>query len=243
MPSILLIEKNASIKLHTIKVFSHDDLFKKAGFKTNEGFGRRTSWTVASNTTIELYGKTNGRAGQENKYDFPPPVDATLFFGACVLVQFRNGEAINLTVAEWETIYEKLFGGFDDIGSQDSDDEDDQGVAESEGRSKSAIFGRDAVSYENDSISSGDMDECSGEFTTASPTQSAIFKELRSPKDAANPQFSGETKSRTKITKGTFGLRNANSYENVVYPEENQPGLDKDIYLGCTDELQEEDYV
>ena len=30
---------------------------------------------------INVYGKTNGKASSENKYDFPPPIDNTLFFG------------------------------------------------------------------------------------------------------------------------------------------------------------------
>ena len=98
-----------------------------------------------------------------------------------------------------------------------------QGVAESIGRSKSAIFGRDEVSYENvkysgreaegirgnskicggEAVVNFGRDEVSYENASASSTQTEYFKELRSPLDIANPQFSGETKSRTKITKAS----------------------------------------
>jgi hypothetical protein len=63
--------------------------------------------------TIELWARANGRAGQENKYEFPPPVDEKLFFGECIIVSTTTQSS--LTCAIWKKVYAHLFGGFDDL--------------------------------------------------------------------------------------------------------------------------------
>ena len=101
-------------------------MYKKAGYKSQEGFKCHTTWTVElDNKTynISLYGKITGRANQENKYEFPPPVDKLLFFGNCILVNQEDGIFVDIKNKEWEEIYEKLYGGFDDIGDEDEDDD------------------------------------------------------------------------------------------------------------------------
>jgi len=130
MPIILVVEKSGSIKENSVKDFNEDDLFKKAGFKTKDGFGPQIHWMHKINKTlfvITLYGKTKGRAGTENKYDFPPPTDSVLYFGSCVLVCHNdNSEVVDLSKVEWLKKYEKLFGGFEDIGSEDSEEEEEE---------------------------------------------------------------------------------------------------------------------
>ena len=76
---------------------------------------------------IKVIGKTTGRANYENKYDFPPPIDNTLFFGSCALVAFDNdtNSYLNITKKEWDVIYEALFGGFDNIDENEQDSEDE----------------------------------------------------------------------------------------------------------------------
>jgi len=129
MPLILVVDKLGSIKEVNIKNYDESELYKKAGFKTDTNFSRHTVWNVRTGGkeySVSVYGKTDGRANQENKYDFPPPVDNTLFFGSCVLVnKDENNHAIDLTEVEWDKIYEKLFGGFEDIGDEDSIESED----------------------------------------------------------------------------------------------------------------------
>jgi hypothetical protein len=130
MTSYLIVQKDGNIKETSVKQFVENELYKKAGFRTNDGFKLHAMWTVENvkNTTynIHVYGKTDGRANQENKYEFPPPIDNTLFFGNCIILN-KNGEALeNLTVSEWELIYDKLYGGFDDINSENECDSEDE---------------------------------------------------------------------------------------------------------------------
>lgn len=121
MVNIIIIEKNGNIKQKKVNDFKQTDLYKHGGFKSAKDFEYQTSWKVELDKKyeIELYAKKNGRAGQENKYEFPPPVDEELYFGSCVLVNKKG----DLTTSEWEDIYNYLYGGFEDLDDEDDDDE------------------------------------------------------------------------------------------------------------------------
>lgn len=132
--SIIIVEKSGSLKLLTVKDYKEDELYKKCGFKKADNFLMQTEWNVklqGQKYTISMYGKLDGKAGSENKYDFPPPIDSKLFFGSCVLVGYirddtNNRSLINLTLELWEKIYEKLFGGFEDLKMTNYEDEDEE---------------------------------------------------------------------------------------------------------------------
>lgn len=129
MPVILVIDRTGSVKELSSKTYDEDALYKKAGFKTPNDFHMHHVFELNMGEVdyrIRLYGKIKGKAGQENKYDFPPPVDNVLFFGSCLLVNTNeDGHAMNLSSAEWTQLYEKMFGGFEDVGDKDSDDDED----------------------------------------------------------------------------------------------------------------------
>ena len=127
---LLIVEKNGTIKESVLKTWNEEELYKKAGFKSEQGFKLATTWKVddinKKSYTINVYGKTDGRATQENKYEFPPPIDETLFFGSCLIVNMRNDKPVSLTSAEWTCIYEKLYGGFESLGEEDSEEDSDE---------------------------------------------------------------------------------------------------------------------
>ena len=131
--TILIIDKTQKITEKVVKDFQVSQLYKKAGYKQSDGFITHVVWKW-NHYNVVVYGKTSGKAGQENKYDFPPPIDNTLFFNSCVIVNYkkiddsgtpRDSDAISLTIAEWDTIYEALFGGFEDIAESDISSEED----------------------------------------------------------------------------------------------------------------------
>jgi hypothetical protein len=142
MTILLIVEKNGTIKETKVKNLQLSELYKKAGFKTAEGFEEPVvSWPrkdidpFTLDYQIQVYGKTKGRAGQENKYDFPPPIDTTLFFGNVVLVAVRPGGVVmDLPITAWEMVYEQLFGGFEDLvdsqgrslDSEESEDDEEE---------------------------------------------------------------------------------------------------------------------
>lgn len=105
-------------------------LAKKCGFRNPNGFSCYHTWRyrnkhkysfgvdVPKYIFVDLWAKTDGRAGEENKYDLPPPVDDLLIFGHMALVaRIDKEQAVNLTIELWTKIYEKLFGGFEDLSA------------------------------------------------------------------------------------------------------------------------------
>lgn len=132
--TIIIVDKSGTLKTLTVKDYKEEELFKKGGFKKADGFIKHTDWSVkmdGQKYNIALYGKLDGKANMENKYDFPPPVDNKLFFGACVLVgSCRNekGEKVltNLSLDLWDKIYEKLFGGFENLAVTAVEDEEEE---------------------------------------------------------------------------------------------------------------------
>lgn len=127
---ILIVEKTGAIKELNWKKFDEEEIYKKANLKKKDNFKLHTTYnTTVKNKKykIDVYGKENGRANMENKYEFPPPIDNTLFFGCCVLIN-RDSEnnPIDITSEEWEKVYEVLYGGFEDINSEDSEEEEEE---------------------------------------------------------------------------------------------------------------------
>lgn len=240
MPSVLIVEKNASIKQHNIKSFAEDELYKKAGFKSKEGFSRHAVWNVEINNTaysIELYGKLIGRAGQENKYDFPPPVDSALFFGACVLLQRRDNAVVDLTAKEWSTIYEELFGGFEDINEEDSDEESEEESLEDVPRTKNG--------YVKDGFV---VDDYSEESEVSSEEEIRVVKKPSKPISVVKHHAVIHPEENIKMVleiakpagRKVVGTPIEQISEECVVSTPVDSG---DAYLGCTNELREEEYV
>uniref|UniRef100_A0A6C0IJC8 Uncharacterized protein n=1 Tax=viral metagenome TaxID=1070528 RepID=A0A6C0IJC8_9ZZZZ len=130
MISILIVEQNGTIKQVKSKDLSRDILYKKCGFRSNENFDRTAVWTIDYNkelVNIELWAKNEGKANNENKYDFPPPVDNALYYGSCALIRVDSkGAIVDLSTDLWLRLYEKLFGGFEDIEDEEEDVEDEE---------------------------------------------------------------------------------------------------------------------
>jgi hypothetical protein len=131
---IIIVERLGSLKLLSIKDFKQEELFKKCGFKKAEDFNKQTEWTLkydGKKYFIQVFAKSEGRVNSENKYDFPPPIDTKLFYGSCAIVgQVKKDDGskcyVNLSLALWNKIYEKLFGGFEDLAATAKEDEEEE---------------------------------------------------------------------------------------------------------------------
>ena len=134
--SVIIVDKCGLLKTLKVKDYKVDELYKKCGFKKEEGFSLQVEWNVKLDSqkyVIQMYGKLNGKANMENKYDFPPPVDNKLYFGSCALVGMIKDNTninsnINLSLDLWNKIYEKLFGGFENLAltcNEDDEEEDE----------------------------------------------------------------------------------------------------------------------
>ena len=162
--SVIIIEKSGIIKSLNIKDYKEEELFKKGGFKKADGFIKHTVWPVKIDGTkynIAMYGKLDGKANMENKYDFPPPIDTKLFFGACVLVgsvsePTKEKTLCNLSLDLWNKIYEKLFGGFENLAltvAEDDEEEDELAAIPASKKTKKGGYLKDGFVVDTESSS------------------------------------------------------------------------------------------
>ena len=126
MTSIIIVDKGASIKSTKAKDLTRETIYKKCGFRKSEGFEMRNKFVIKKFgvETVEVWARDSGKAGTENKYELPPPIDNALYFGSLAIVGFNNkDELCDLTDETWKNVYEHLFGGFEDIDDPDSEAE------------------------------------------------------------------------------------------------------------------------
>lgn len=124
----ILINKTGELK--EVKINDLNELYKLCKFKKPDNFDLRHTWKIRLKETkykLNLYAKNDGRANTENKYDLPPPVDNDLFFGSMLVVAFSpDDELLSLTIEIWEKLYEKMFGGFEDLKDTAKEDEEEE---------------------------------------------------------------------------------------------------------------------
>ena len=119
MTKIIIIEKNGTIKEKNVKNISCENAYKYCSLKNDNSFSNIHSYQT-NGMTYDIYAKDSGRANNENKYELPPPIDNTLYFGTICVLKHNNDDYCDITVDEWTKVYEKMFGGFEDIGDEDS---------------------------------------------------------------------------------------------------------------------------
>jgi len=223
--NILIVEKSGIIKETSLKSYNETELYKKAGFKTRDDFKCRAQWNIDSLNNksyyISVFGKITGRANQENKYEFPPPIDNTLMFGNCIISnKDKNNSPCSITEEEWETVYEYLFGGFDDIDEKDSDDEDyeeDDDIPKTKnGYLKDGFVVDDDEDDDDDDDDDDEQDDHEDEFVI---------------------------KSKLKKTKLVFKEKSKNKKKEIDTIFTKITGDTEENYLDCTSELCEEEYM
>lgn len=237
MPKIVVIDKSGNLKTTSVKDFSEDALYKKVGLKSGEGFVLQHTWGAEDglDQSIKLYAKKTGRAGQENKYDLPPPVDEVLFFGSCVLVgcDLKTGNIVDLEEEDWEEIYEFLFGGFEDLGSEDSDDDEEDIDTEDEleaiQKTTGAVVKQTKQGYAKDGFIVDDDEEDDTED------------------DDDESEESEDTPPKKLLTRGRKpGTTKSNASNNTsTKPTQVQPQTQVEMNLqleDCESELSEEAY-
>jgi hypothetical protein len=227
MPSIVIIEKTGVVKDQIVKNIKKEELYKKAGFKNANGFSLQTTWDVmlgSKRYLIELYGKVDGIARQENKYEFPPPVDNVLYFGNCVLIHINEKEEIvDLDRKEWKQIYEVLYGGFEDL-----DDDEETSVDDIEGLELTKS------GYEKDGFIVDDEElECDSDYHDEASSEEEVISKKK--KIVKTPK-----KNSVKTTTSSKKSKTTTSKVELTETNENQ---EKKSYLNCDSELCEEKYI
>jgi hypothetical protein len=220
MVKIIIIEKNGAIQETDLKSYDDNQIYKKAGLKSMNGFELQTEWGAEIDGklySVSVFGKATGRAGHENKYEFPPPIDNVLLFGSCVLVNKVNGKAADLTKEEWLKIYEHLYGGFEDLGDEDSEYSEEE-LDDDIPRTKEGYVKDDFIVDDDDDEDDFDSDD----QETEESEEEIVVKKKKTTAIKKTPVKS------TKKTKNS---------ETIFQVEQ------ESNYLNCEDELVEENYV
>jgi hypothetical protein len=235
MPKILIVEKTGVITEKNAKNIQPAELYKVAGFKTADGFKCFTTWTPEVNGqkyTIQLFAKSVGKANNENKYEFPPPVDSTLFYGNCILVHSTETEIKDLSKSEWTVIYEYLYGGFEDIGNEDSEmseDEYDDEIGENANLTKNGYV-KDGFIVDDDEDDEDYEDEDGDEDDEDDNDDDEDGEEYIRPVNKTSNQKKKRAHTKSRPSSHAIVIDTSSTVE-------------LENYLDCTSELEYEEYV
>lgn len=226
----LVISTSGKIKEITVKG-KESEYYKLVNLKKPDGFELKHNWPVEleKKYNVYVYGKTEGKAGTENKFEFPPPIDQELFFGSCLLVNKKNDELCNLTSDNWEDIYNYLYGGFEDLDEDDDDDEDedededDEVELTKEGYKKDDFIVDDDVS---DSEEEEDSDDEDSEETFSSNEES---EEL-------------DNESMSDASEINIKKKRTNKDKKIIKSDKEIPKEELE-FIDISGELEEEEYV
>jgi hypothetical protein len=106
---------------------------------------------------IHLYAYKTGKAGTENKHELPPPHDSVLLFGEAIIFATVGTKFASFSDTEYKKWYAAAFGGFEDLGDEDTDSEGEEGEDEEE--VEEAAEEEEAVEDESESESEEEIVE------------------------------------------------------------------------------------
>lgn len=111
---------------------------------------------------LHLFGYQTGKAGTENKHEFPPPHDACMLFGDCLILVTMSDDNYSKPIPfkpeDYETFYTHAYGGFDDM-----DDEEEEEEEELELEQEEDIEEKESDKGENEEVDEEEEDEAEDE--------------------------------------------------------------------------------
>ena len=129
MPRVVVISTKGDLVEKNAADLDVSSLCKAAGGVPGSSFARRATWVATADEekiSISLHARDAGRAGNENKYELPPPLAEPLYYGKMVVTGKHDDAPLDMSVALWRAVREKLFGGFEDLGSSSSSSSEEE---------------------------------------------------------------------------------------------------------------------
>jgi len=136
----LILKKNGSYDKCILNKDIDLDNLKQEDFIKNtkkmKNLEKLGNWDINKNKLI-FYGYSDGKAGDENKHELPPPYENNLYFKDIVVIKCVKDKLTELYEKDWLNYYEELYGGFDDVDTEeesydDIDDTDDSFIVKTE---------------------------------------------------------------------------------------------------------------
>ena len=194
MTKIILVKKTGELQEINYDS-SSDSLYKKAGNKKPDNFKSVIRWDIQQkNSTYSymVFGNKEGKANYENKYEFPPPIDNVLLFNSCVITKTKGDRYYDLLIEEWLQVYEKLYGGFEDLVSEEESEEEYEGELTRTGYAKDGFV----VDEESDSLTGSEEEELffeDGSEESAEEIVDRMYNTRSKNKNSENTVFTGLT--------------------------------------------------
>ena len=189
----MVLKKNSDWRVSTMPDEGEAALHKRCGFKKPDGFRAHCTWAFpgeGKNIYVKVYGKTDGRAGSENKSELPPPVDTALFFGNLVVVASMGNDVETatptpLSPARLNKLFDLLVGGTEGLGGAAADKADAAADEAEEETDEAALLPRTRQGYAKDGFVVEDgSDEDSDADTSSEPEESLSDDEDEGGSDA-----------------------------------------------------------
>lgn len=250
MVTVLIVQKTGAVVETNLKQFSIEEVCKKARVKNATDYKQTTVWSIMIDKVqyhIALYARSTGRAGQENKYEFPPPVDSDLYFGPCMLVQQNSPSdataVTSLSEETWKKVYNHLCGGFEECLESDDDEEEEEEDEVVENADKKTGYALDGFVVGDDEEEEEDEEEEDDEDTEVEEEEDEDEEELilHDDMDEEEDDYEDdedEDEEEEKIIPKKIKKR--------VRKEGPTPRAKRstvsESYLGCDQELEEEEY-
>jgi hypothetical protein len=176
MVTVVVINKSCNIQEKHLHEFNELQLNKLCKDKTDTPIQCLHVFGVTKDKCVGIFGKHNGIAGNENKYELPPPIDNILLFGNIVIVEINNSiknvnnenifenSVVSLSKEKWTSYYEQLFGGFESLSNSENDTDSVSDIYDSLEKTKSGyaldgfVVHDDEIIYVNANDSENDSD-------------------------------------------------------------------------------------
>ena len=166
MFNIVLITKYGELTEKSCRSFNPDSFFRQCGNSSSNNF-KLIHTFIFSNHLVSVYSKDAGQENKINKYEMPPPIDEKFLFGNIGLVCHSDFDDNNIPVgimdyskSNWEKDYETIFGGFHDLGNDESEDEDEDELetVPKELKTKSGYLKNEFIVSDSESDSDADFE-------------------------------------------------------------------------------------
>ena len=134
--------------------FNKIKLFKVSNGSVNE----RECDFQWNEKTISIYASSKGKAGNENQYDLPPPIDSQLYFGNVLVLCHEESKLTKLTHGDFNQFYDDAMGGFESLGDEDSYSDEEE--PDSDDSIHEFIVNDSEIDEEYQEDASGDEESC-----------------------------------------------------------------------------------
>tara|TARA_B100001094_G_scaffold332038_1_gene402487 strand:+ start:6635 stop:7150 length:516 start_codon:yes stop_codon:yes gene_type:complete len=104
-----------------------------------------------------IYAWNDGEAGWENKNELPPPIAEDLYFGNIYIIGHNDNKQVDISMDEYKSLLNKYFGGFEDLGSDDSWSSEEE--VDDDDSIHDFIVNDDEEEYESESESESESDD------------------------------------------------------------------------------------